>query len=112
VFSDFLDAWAKFWKALDLFRRSRFDVILFQVVHPEELELPAVAAARFIETEGGRGYFNAEPDTIRSLYRRRFDAFLSEIKAGCQARGCDWYLAKTSDEPYTFLRNCFLARED
>lgn len=110
VLSDFLDADPRFWKAIDLFRRSRFDVMLFQVAHPEELDLPPLAAARFLETEG-TGQFNAEPDAIRELYRRRFDAFLNEIKANCQARGCDWFLAKTSDEPYGFLRNCFLARE-
>ncbi len=111
VMSDFLDTDARFWKAVDLFRSSRFDVMLFQIVHPEELDLPAVAAARFVETEGS-GRFNAEPDSIRAIYRRRFDTFLSEIKANCQARGCDWYLAKTSDDPYGFLRNCFLAREN
>ena len=111
VFSDFLDVSSEFWKRIDLFRRSRFDIILFQIVHPEELDLPDLPAARFLETEGGRGHFNAEPDVVRALYRRRFDAFLREIKAGCQARGCDWFLAKTSDEPYGFLRNCFLERE-
>lgn len=111
VMSDFLDADARFWKAVDLFRGSRFDVMLFQIAHPEEIELPAVAAARFVDTEGS-GHFNAEPDSIRALYRRRFDAFLAEIKAHCQARGCDWYLARTNDDPYGFLRNCFLAREN
>lgn len=111
VFSDFLDVGPGFWQRLDLFRRSRFDVILFHVVHPEEVELPALAAARFMETEGGRGHFNAEPDAVRALYRRRFEAFLQEIKAGCQARGCDWFLARTSDDPYAFLRACFLERE-
>ena len=79
-------------------------------MHPEELDLPAVASARFLETEGP-GHFNAEPDAVRALYRRRFEAFLSEIKANCQARGCDWYLASTGDDPYRFLRDCFLARE-
>jgi len=112
VLSDFLDTSPQFWKAIDLFRRSRFDVMFFHVAHPEELDLPAVAAARFLETEGLPGHFNAEPDAIRALYRRRFDAFLSETKAGCVARGCDWYLAKTSDDPYGFLRNCFLEREN
>ena len=111
VMSDFLDVDERFWKSVDLFRRSRFDVMLFHIVHPEELELPAVAAARFVETEGD-GHFNAEPDAVRAIYRQRFDAFLSEIKANCQARGCDWYLAKTSADPYGFLRNCFLAREN
>jgi uncharacterized protein (DUF58 family) len=111
ILSDFLDVSAQFWKRIDLFRRSRFDIILFHVVHPEELDLPAVAAARFLEAEGGPGQFNVEPDTVRALYRQRFDAFLREIKTGCQARGCDWFLAKTSEDPYSFLRNCFLERE-
>jgi len=111
VFSDFLDVTERFWKKIDLFRRSRFDVILFHVVHPEEVELPPLAAARFLETEGGRGHFDAEPEAIRVLYRGRFDAFLREVKAGCQARGCDWFMAKTSDDPYGFLRNCFLERD-
>jgi len=112
VLSDFLDLTDRFWKAIDLFRRSRFDVILFHVAHPEELELPSLAAARFTETEGGKTFFNTEPDTVRELYRKRLDSFLTEIKGGCRARGCDWYLAKTSAEPYGFLRNCFLEREN
>jgi uncharacterized protein (DUF58 family) len=111
VFSDFLDVSVDFWKRIDLFRRSRFDIILFQIVHPEEVDLPALAAARFLETEGGHGHFNAEPDTVRALYGRRFEAFLQEIKAGCQARGCDWFLANTAENPYAFLRHCFLERE-
>lgn len=110
ILSDFLDAGPGFWKSIDLFRRSRFDVMLFHVAHPEELDLPAVSSARFLETEGD-GHFNTEPDSVRALYRQRFDAFLSEIKANCQARGCDWYLAKTSDDPYELLRRCFLQRE-
>lgn len=111
VFSDFLDVTPEFWRSLDLFRRSRFDVILFQVLHPEEIDLPDVVAARFVESEGGPGKLNVEPAVARALYRERFNAFLSELKAGCQARGCDWFLARTSDSPYRFLQQCFLARE-
>jgi uncharacterized protein (DUF58 family) len=111
ILSDFLDTTPRFWKAIDLFRRSRFDVIFFQVVHPEELDLPAVSAARFLDAEGAPGQFNAEPSAVRAAYRERFNAFVMEIKAGCVARGCDWFLANTADEPYRFLQNCFLARE-
>jgi uncharacterized protein (DUF58 family) len=111
ILSDFLETTPRFWQAIDLFRRSRFDVMFFQVAHPEELDLPAVATARFVETESGHGHFNVEPDAIRTLYRQRFEAFMNEIKAGCQARGCDWFLARTSDDPYKFLQNCFLARD-
>jgi len=111
VLSDFLDLSPGFWKSIDLFRRASFDVMMFHVVHPEELDLPAVPAARFMESEGGSGQFPSEPDLVRTLYRRRFQTFLESVQAGCKARGCDWYLANTSAEPYMFLRNCFLERE-
>lgn len=112
LFSDFLDTTPRFWSMLDLFRQSRFDVMLFHMVHPEELDLPDLPAARFLETEGGPGHFDAEPEALRASYRKRFQAFLDGIKAGCRARGCDWYLARTSDDPYVFLRNCFIEREN
>jgi len=111
ILSDFLDWSPKLWTSIDLFRRSFFDVMLFHVVHPEELELPNVPMARFVETEGGAGQFRTEPDVVRELYRRRFSAFLSQIEGHCRARGCDWYLARTDADPYLFLQDCFLERE-
>ena len=111
VLSDFLSPSATLWKAMDLFRRSQFDVMLFHVAHPEEIELPDVPMARFRHTEEDSGSFDAEPDTVRDLYRARFAAFLSEVKAGATTRGCDWYLARTDADPYLFLKQCFLERE-
>lgn len=111
VVSDFLDSGAGLWKAINLFRRSYFDVMLFHVAHPEEIELPDVAAARFMGTEGETRQFSIEPDIVRDLYRRRFQAFVSGVEAGARARGCDWYLARTDADPYLFLKHCFLARE-
>lgn len=111
VLSDFLDASPRFWRSVDLFRSALFDVMLFHVVHPEELELPAVAMARFVEAEGGPGVFRTEPDVVRELYRQRLSAFLREIEGNCRARGCDWYLARTDADPYVFLQHCFLERE-
>jgi hypothetical protein len=111
VLSDFLEVTPAFWQAVDLFRRSRFDVMLFHIVHPEELDLPAVIAARFVETEGGQGRFDAEPDAIRALYRDRIQRHIDEIGGNCRARGCDRYLARTSENPYDLLRRCFLERE-
>jgi len=110
VLSDFLGPSEGLWRSIDLFRRSKFDVMLFHVVHPEELELPAVPLARFMETEG-TGHFIAEPDIVRESYRERFARFLAEMKAGAQARGCDWFLARTDSDPYVFLERCFLSRE-
>ena len=112
VLSDFLDPSPEVWKSIDLFRKSQFDVMLFHIVHPEEIELPDVPMARFRESEGGSGQFNAEPDVVRALYRKRFAAFLSSVQAGARTRGCDWYLARTDSDPYIFLKHCFLTREN
>jgi len=111
ILSDFLDTSPRLWQAVDLFRRSLFDVMLFHIVHPEEIELPEVAMARFVETEGGAGRFQTEPDVVRALYRERFAAFLRQVEGHCRARGCDWYLARTDADPYLFLQDCFLERE-
>lgn len=111
IISDFLDVDDRFWTKVDLFRRSRFDILLFHIAHPEEIELPELAAARFVASEG-EGTFNVEPDAVRERYRARFEQFLGEIKVNAQARGCDWFLARTTDDPYALLRRCFLAREN
>ncbi|MBI2191260.1 MAG: DUF58 domain-containing protein [Planctomycetes bacterium] len=110
VLSDFLEHGPDFWKAIDLFRVSRFDVLFFHVVHPEELDLPRLPSARFLDSEGD-GQFLAEPEVVRELYRERFARFLVEVEAAARARGCDWYLARTDADPYAFLQRCFLARE-
>ena len=111
VLSDLLDPNEELWRRIDLFRQSKFDVILFQIVHPEEIELPDVPLARFIDPEGGRGSFKAEPEILRDIYRQRFARFLSTCTAAAKTRGCDWYLARTDADPYMFLKQCFLARE-
>jgi len=110
VLSDFLYPTPGWWTSLDLFRRSRFDVMLFHVVHPEELELPDVPTARFLDPEGA-GRFTAEPEVVREAYRERFKTFLREVEGGCRARHCDWYLARTDEDPYVFLERCFRSRE-
>ncbi len=110
VLSDFLDESPRLWKSIDLFRRSFFDVMLFHVVHPEEIELPYVPLARFRDAEGAPGRLNTEPDVVRDAYRDRFRRFLRESEGAARARGCDWFLARTDADPYTFLRRCFLTR--
>lgn len=112
VISDLLDPEPeRFWSSIDMFRRSHFDVMLFHVLHPEELELPDVPNARFVSTEGEPLRFDAEPDLVRLHYRERMQTFLRTQEAGAVTRGCDWFLARTDDDPINFLRRTFLAME-
>jgi len=111
VLSDFLDESPQLWKSIDLFRRSHFDVILFHIVHPEEIELPEVPTAKFVGTEGETTQFKAEPDVIRDLYRKRFSQFLHQVEDKARIRGCDWFLARTDSDPYLLLKKCFIDRD-
>ncbi len=111
VVSDFLDESSDLWQAIDLFRKSQFDVMLFHVVHPEELDLPDVPMARFVDPEGAAGVFNTEPHVVRQQYRQRFARFLSHVEANARTRGCDWFQVRTDADPYVRLKHCFLARE-
>jgi len=111
VLSDFLNADEDWWKSIDLFRRSQFDVILFHVIHPEELDLPDVPMARFTECEGGAGRFDTEPAVVRELYRQRIGRHLARVEAGAQTRGCDWFVARTDEDPYALQQRCFLSRD-
>jgi uncharacterized protein (DUF58 family) len=111
VLSDFLDDFSSLWKTIDLMRKSSFDVMLFHIVHPEELDLPDVPMARFMETEGENKVFTAEPEVVRSLYKERFNKFLRTIEAAGRTRGCNWFLTRTDVDPYMFLKKCFLSKD-
>lgn len=108
IFSDFLDESEKFWQSLNLFRRSHFDILLFHILHPEELDLPTLPSAKFIDPEESGQRFRVEPALVRDLYTTRFKAFLTQVEGNARTRGCDWYLAHTDENPYQFLKRCFL----
>ena len=54
--------------ALSRFLHRKFEILLLQVVHPHELDLPAVHAARFQDMET-HDEVEVEPEEIRAAYR-------------------------------------------
>ena len=81
VLSDFWDDTEKTLEALSRFIHRKFEVLLLHVVHPHELDLPAVHAARFRDLETNQEV-EVEPEEIRAAYResarQRMDAFARE----------------------------------
>ena len=59
----------------------KFEILLLQIVHPHELDLPAVNAARFQDLETP-DQVEVEPEEIRAAYqevmRQRIDRFAHE----------------------------------
>ena len=79
IVSDFLDEPARFFKPIRGFVRSRNEIILLQVLHPDEIELSIrnTVYLRDLET-GSRILVN--PSAIRARYRTAFNRFLGELR--------------------------------
>ena len=114
VFSDFLhdseQGNARLWNSVNLFRRSYFDVMLFHIVHPEELELPSLVNGRFVDAENALSRAKVDIELVREEYRKRFSAFLTNTRTNARVRGCDWFLANTGHDSYGFVKQCFLCK--
>lgn len=68
VLSDFWDDPDRTFEALSRFLHRKFEILLLQVVHPHELDLPGVHAARFHDMET-HDEVQVEPEEIRAAYR-------------------------------------------
>ena len=85
-------------RALGVLRRLRargHDVALFQVLDPDELELPFEGLTLFESLEGNRELL-AEPPAVRREYKRRLTAFLDHVAAECTSGGVEHHLVPTS----------------
>lgn len=107
VFSDFLDENLSMWRMINQYRKSNFDVMLFQVLHPEELDLPDLRSVRFVDSENAGTRCRVDVPAVRDLYRKRIAAFLNKIKENAAIRGCDYFLVRTDQDPYHFIKQCF-----
>jgi uncharacterized protein (DUF58 family) len=81
VLSDFWDDPDQMFEALSRFLHRKFEILLLQIAHPDEIELPAINAARFHDMETHEEVV-ADPDEIRAVYqelsRRRTDMLARE----------------------------------
>jgi uncharacterized protein (DUF58 family) len=81
LLSDFWDDTELTLEALSRFLHRKYEILLLHIVHPDELDLPAVAAARFQDMETN-DEVRVEPEEIRTAYResvcRRADALARE----------------------------------
>jgi uncharacterized protein (DUF58 family) len=81
VLSDFWDDQAGTLDALSQFLHRKFEILLLHIVHPHELDLPGLNAARFEDMESHEEV-EVEPEEIRAAYRetarKRIDALARE----------------------------------
>jgi uncharacterized protein (DUF58 family) len=97
--SDFFDRIAPLKHALEQFRHERHEVILFQIVAPEEEEFPFNRPTQFRSLEKSSHRLLVDPHRLRSIYLEQYQEFCAELARTCGNLGVD--LQKlTTDQPY------------
>ena len=97
ILSDFFDKLEPLTAALQQFRHARHEVILFQVVAPEEEEFPFSRPTQFRSLERAGYKVLVDPHRLRSIYREQYAAFEAELSQRCGNAGVDYVKLLTSD---------------
>jgi len=109
VFSDLLDEPQPIFDALSIFTHRGSEVILFHVMHADELKLPPMQEAIFLDSETHRRV-SLNVEDVRSAYGERLRRFLDGWSTACKGRGIDYNLVSTATgysralEQYLFQR--------
>ncbi len=98
ILSDFWDDEAKTLEALSRFRHRKFEILLLHIVHPDELNLPGVHAARFEDMET-REQVEVEPEEIRAAYREAARRHIDLLAREADNRHISHALVRT-ERPY------------
>ena len=98
LLSDFWDDRARLFEALSRFVHRKFEVLLLHIAHPHELDLPAMASARFHDLESHEEV-EVETDDIRVGYRASARSRVDELAREAEARRMQHALVSTQ-RPY------------
>jgi uncharacterized protein (DUF58 family) len=110
IVSDLLDEPDAVFKSLGLFTHRGFEVLIFHVLHEDELHLPQVDSANFLDSESGEE-LTCAPEDLRTGYRRRIDEFCQGWRSRARARGIDYQFVTTAT-PYAKALEHYLVRRD
>jgi uncharacterized protein (DUF58 family) len=108
VFSDGFDDVAEILKGLRQLRFRGHEVILFHILHRDEVDFPLDGNVRFIDLEGAEELM-ARPHLLRPAYLRAVQAYLSEMEKGCDMGGIE-YVKMVTDKPVRQALGEYLVR--
>ncbi len=95
LFSDLFLAPDQLAKSINQFRLRRHEVIVFHVMHQDELEFPFQENTMFKGMEVSAELL-AEPRALRQSYLEAVEAYLTQVKKICASSGVDYVLLDTS----------------
>ncbi len=107
LLSDCFDDLDRLTAALKRFRHARHELILFQVVTPEEEGFPFRRPTQFRNLEQAGDRQLVDPHQLRAHYLERYREFCDELAQRCGGLGVD-YQKIVTDEPYHTALGAFL----
>lgn len=108
VITDALDDVSAIVQGLRHLRFRGHEVILFHILHRDEIDFPLDGNIRFIGLEGFEEVMT-RPHLLRPAYRKAFDAYLKDLQRGCDSSGVD-YVRMVTDRPLVVPLGEYLIR--
>lgn len=96
VVSDLLIDREPLFRALEMLRHKRHDVLVFHVLDDDELVFPFTGTTRFEGMEE-LPILTCDPRALRDGYMEALEEYLVEVRRGCARQGIDYAVVKTSD---------------
>lgn len=110
IVSDFLAPDQDLQKSLKLLCSRGIEVILFHVLHPDEIHLPFEGDIVFESLEDDPAV-GLDPQDIRQEYRKAIEEHLSSLKKDCNVIGVDYIFQDTSESMDQALSYYLLKRK-
>lgn len=109
ILSDFFDDVDALTKALRHFRHRNHEVMLFQILAPEELEFPYKRLTQFRHIEQQANKVLVDTRRLREDYLKNFEAFRTDLKQRAGKMNIDYHLMRT-DESVDRALGLYLSR--
>jgi uncharacterized protein (DUF58 family) len=109
LISDLFDDEQKILDGIQHLRFGGHEVIVFQVLDPDEIEFPFKGMVEFQGLEG-LGKMMTRPSNIRKSYLREMQAFRDRIREGCERNSTHYLLVNTAHPLHEVLSGYFAFR--
>jgi uncharacterized protein (DUF58 family) len=96
VISDLLVDREPLFRALEMLRHGRHDVLVFHVMDHDELIFPFAGTTRFEGMEEIE-HLLCDPRALRDGYMEALEEYLVEVRRGCSRKGIDYMLVPTNE---------------
>jgi uncharacterized protein (DUF58 family) len=113
IISDLLTDLDSFYDALGRLQHQGNEILIFQILDPDEIELPFKNSVLFRDIEGGSAAEElfAEPWAFRKAYKQAMEKFIGEVRSRCHYAGINHLMLRTSDELSHALSHYLHGRE-